>query len=480
MPFNSFNFWIVFPFIFALYWAIPSSYRKAKKWFLILVSYLLYMNFKPAYALILLGVTVVTYFAAIWMESISIAGDKKKRKAIVWTGVVLVTLPLLVFKYYNFINESLFGVMDFIGVRFNLPGLNWAVPVGISFFTFQALGYMLDVYFGKIKAERNFSDYLLFCSFFPQTASGPISKANELLPQIKNPHSFSYERARYGLQILLWGMFLKVVFADRLGIYVDTVYDNVEHYSGITCLVASIFYSFQIYGDFAGYSLMAIGIGKILGFDLVNNFNRPYLASSITDFWKRWHISLTRWLTSYIYIPLGGNRCSKVKQYWNIMVTFLVSGIWHGANWTFIVWGAIHGVLQIVEKILGIDPKGRLGKAGENNIIIKAMRIVVTFSLVTFAWVFFRSPSIGTALQVVGKIFTNGAGAWQAIGYAPVMMIMFLLVVGREFIEEFSKGRISLMNNRFPAIRWCSYLFLFSFIILYGVLDSTQFIYVSF
>lgn len=331
MLFNSFNFWIVFPFIFAVYWIIPVKYTSAKKWFLILASYLLYMNFKPAYALILLGITVVTYVVALYLESPITSAHIKRRRIIVWTGVVLAALPLIVFKYYNFINESIFSAMEAIGIRLNMPGLNWAVPVGISFFTFQALGYMLDVYFRKIRAERSFSDYLLFCSFFPQTASGPISKASELLPQIKAPNAFKYERVREGLHILLWGMFLKVVFADRLGLYVDTVYGNVEHYSGITCLVASIFYSFQIYGDFAGYSLMAIGIGKILGFDLVNNFNHPYLATSITDFWRRWHISLTRWLTSYIYIPLGGSRCTKIRQYWNIMVTFLVSGIWHGA-----------------------------------------------------------------------------------------------------------------------------------------------------
>jgi hypothetical protein len=438
------------------------------------------MNFNPAYALILLGITIVTYVAALYLESTFASANIKKRKIIVWTGVVLAALPLLVFKYYNFINDSIFSAMEVIGIKFNLPGLNWAVPVGISFFTFQALGYMLDVYFHKIRAERSFSDYLLFCSFFPQTASGPISKASELLPQIKSPSQFNYGKAREGLQILLWGMFLKVVFADRLGLYVDTVYDNVEYYSGVTCLVASIFYSFQIYGDFAGYSLMAIGIGKLIGFDLVNNFNHPYLATSITDFWRRWHISLTRWLTSYIYIPLGGSHCRKIRQYWNIMVTFLVSGIWHGANWTFIVWGLIHGALQVIEKILGFDPKGKYGHWGSQNTMVKAIRIGVTFGLVTLAWIFFRSQSIDTAILVIKKILTNSAGVWQPISFASIVIGMFMMVVGREVIEEFFQGHFSLLNNRFSIVRWCSYLFLLAFIILYGVLDSTQFIYVSF
>lgn len=480
MLFNSFNFWIIFPFIFVIYWIIPIKYTSAKRWFLILASYLLYMNFNPAYALILLGITIVTYVAALYLESTFASANIKKRKIIVWTGVVLAALPLLVFKYYSFINDSIFSAMEVIGIKFNLPGLNWAVPVGISFFTFQALGYMLDVYFHKIRAERSFSDYLLFCSFFPQTASGPISKASELLPQIKSPSQFNYGKAREGLQILLWGMFLKVVFADRLGLYVDTVYDNVEYYSGVTCLVASIFYSFQIYGDFAGYSLMAIGIGKLIGFDLVNNFNHPYLATSITDFWRRWHISLTRWLTSYIYIPLGGSHCRKIRQYWNIMVTFLVSGIWHGANWTFIVWGLIHGALQVIEKILGFDPKGKYGHWGSQNTMVKAIRIGVTFGLVTLAWIFFRSQSIDTAILVIKKILTNSAGVWQPISFASIVIGMFMMVVGREVIEEFFQGHFSLLNNRFSIVRWCSYLFLLAFIILYGVLDSTQFIYVSF
>lgn len=458
MLFNSFNFWIIFPFIFVIYWIIPIKYTSAKRWFLILASYLLYMNFNPAYALILLGITIVTYVAALYLESTFASANIKKRKIIVWTGVVLAALPLLVFKYYNFINDSIFSAMEVIGIKFNLPGLNWAVPVGISFFTFQALGYMLDVYFHKIRAERSFSDYLLFCSFFPQTASGPISKASELLPQIKSPSQFNYGKAREGLQILLWGMFLKVVFADRLGLYVDTVYDNVEYYSGVTCLVASIFYSFQIYGDFAGYSLMAIGIGKLIGFDLVNNFNHPYLATSITDFWRRWHISLTRWLTSYIYIPLGGSHCRKIRQYWNIMVTFLVSGIWHGANWTFIVWGLIHGALQVIEKILGFDPKGKYGHWGSQNTMVKAIRIGVTFGLVTLAWIFFRSQSIDTAILVIKKILTNSAGVWQPISFASIVIGMFMMVVGREVIEEFFQGHFSFIEQSFL---YCPLVFLF-------------------
>lgn len=358
MLFNSFKFVLLFPLIFGCYWAIPAKYNQIRKVFLILVSYLLYMNWKPAFALVLLAVTLITYGGGYLLDS---QNAEKKKKHLVWLFALLGILPLLIFKYYNFINTSLTDGLATIGLKFAMPGLNWAVPVGISFFTFQAVGYMLDVYHGRIKAEKNFTDYLLFVSFFPQVASGPISKADELLPQIKEEHKFNYVQAVNGLKYLLWGMFLKVVLADRAGIYVDTVFAGYEKFSGVGCILASVLYSIQIYADFAGYSLMAVGIAKTLGFNLINNFNRPYFAASVSEFWKRWHISLTRWLTQQVYIPMGGSRCSKARTYWNILVTFLVSGIWHGANWTFIVWGGIHGVFQIIEKALGWNKKDSKG-----------------------------------------------------------------------------------------------------------------------
>ena len=303
----------------------------------------------------------------------------KRRKRLIWLFAVLSLLPLLVFKYYNFVNESVWSLLSSLGLRYELHGLNWAIPVGISFFTFQAVGYLFDVYYQRIKAEKSIVDYTLFVCFFPQIFSGPISKANELLPQIKEEHKFNYQQGVQGLKFLLWGMFLKLVLADRLGLYVDKVAASYEMYSGGTCVLSAIFYSLQIYGDFAGYSLMAIGVAKTLGFNLINNFNRPYFSVSITDFWRRWHISLSRWLKDYVYIPLGGSRCSKLRNYWNIFVTFLVSGIWHGANWTFIVWGLIHGFAQIIEKALGWNNK-------ESKGFVKLFRIFGTFVLVTVAF----------------------------------------------------------------------------------------------
>lgn len=471
MPFNSFNFWLIFPFIFGLYWLIPSKYNQARKVFLVLVSYLLYMNWKPAFAIVLLGVTLITYWGGIKLENQKDNG----KKGLAWMFALLAVLPLLVFKYYNFLNDSFSQGIAAIGLKFALPGLNWAIPVGISFFTFQAVGYMLDVYHGKTKAEKNILDYVLFVSFFPQVTSGPISTANELLPQIKATHKFDYEQGKQGLMFLLWGMFIKLVIADRLGLFVDTVYINYIHYNGATCFVASVFYTLQIYCDFAGYSLMAIGIARTLGFNLPDNFRRPYFAISITDFWKRWHITLTRWLTQHIYIPMGGNRCSKAKNYWNIFVTFLVSGIWHGANWTFIVWGCMHGVLQIVEKALGWQ------KYEGNKGFVKAIRILVTFLLVNFAWIFFRMPDITSAGIVIGKIFTS-VGTPDLSGLdifsKLILFIGLAILVFKDVKDEFLPNKLTFLRIGF--FRWSIYIVLFAMILSLGVLDSGQFIYVNF
>lgn len=297
--------------------------------------------------------------------------------------------------------------MSQLGVQFTFPGLNWAIPVGISFFTFLALGYLFDVYRGKELPEKSFSDYALFCSFFPQIASGSISTAGELLPQIKQSCEFSYHNCVQGLKWVLCGIFLKCVVADRMGLYVDVVFGNYERFSSVNCIWAAVLYAIQIYADFAGYSLMAIGIAKTLGFSLVNNFNRSYFAESITQFWRRWHISLTRWLTNHVYIPLGGSRCSKTRQYANIMATFLVSGLWHGASWSFVAWGAMHGGLQIGEKAAGLAPGGRHADKKWLR-TLKPVRIMVTFALVTVAWIFFRMPTFGEAFGMIAHIFTSG------------------------------------------------------------------------
>ena len=407
------------------------------------------------------------------LESEDIKNEvKKRRKWFAWLFALFGLLPLLIFKYYNFLNSSIYDGLAAIGLQFSLPGLNWAVPVGISFFTFQAVGYMLDVYHGRIKAEKNFTNYVLFVSFFPQIASGPISKADELLPQIKTIKTFDYSLAVSGLRFLLWGMFLKVAVADRAGIYVDTVFEAYDKFSGAGCAIASVLYSIQIYADFAGYSLMAVGIAKTLGFDLINNFKRPYFATSVSDFWKRWHISLTRWLTQQVYIPLGGSRCSKTRTYCNILVTFLVSGIWHGANWTFIFWGVLHGFCQIIEKFLGWNKKSYKG-------FTKFARIVLTFLVVTIAWTIFRSPSLSDAFGFIGRYFSLSGNVLAEESTLIYIIIGVIIVLVYEVIRELYPATYKKLRSK-QWVRWVTYLTIFSLIMLIGVFDGSSFIYVSF
>lgn len=471
MIYNSFLFLVCFPLIFLLYYLIPSKYQKGRNIFLLVVSYVLYVNWKPVYALILLGITGITFFSSLQIER---RREHAKRTMII--GVILGLLPLLFYKYFNFINEQVYELLSLFGLRYELQGLNWAVPVGISFFTFQAIGYVWDVYYKRINAERDFLTYALFISFFPSILSGPINKAALVIPQLKNlrPY-FDYAKAVEGLKMILWGMFMKVVVADRMGLYVDTVLPNYMNYTGITCFAASIFYTIQIYGDFAGYSLMAIGIGKTLGFELTENFRRPYFAVSVTEFWRRWHISLSTWLKDYVYIPLGGSRCSKIRNYWNIFVTFLVSGIWHGANWTFIVWGIWHGLFQILEKMLG-QQKCNYGWLG------KSIKILVTFLLVNFAWIFFRMPTLGDACGVIARIFDTSL---PMTFFSDSMTTMFFMVLGlmillfKDVMDEFFPDQMERLAR--PIwLRWGGQILILSLILLAGVLGSDQFIYANF
>ena len=471
MIYNSFNFLVFFPLIFLLYYIIPARCQRGRNVFLLAVSYLLYLNWKPVYALILLGVTLVTYYGARLIEK------NERKKQIMVLGAVLSLLPLLFFKYFNFINEQVYTVLSAFGLRYNLQGLNWAIPVGISFFTFQALGYLFDVYYKKIEAEKDFLIYALFISFFPSILSGPINKASLILPQLKNlrPY-FDYGKAVVGLKMLLWGMFMKVVVADRVALYVDTVLPNYMNYTGVTCFAASIFYTIQIYADFAGYSLMAIGVGKVLGFELTENFRRPYFAVSVTDFWRRWHISLSTWLKDYVYIPMGGSRCSKLRNYWNIFMTFLVSGVWHGANWTFIVWGIWHGIAQIIEKAIG-QQKCEYGWFG------KSIKIIITFLLVNFSMIFFRMPTLGDACGVIAHIFDTHQSMALEITSKHIFVLMMMgtiLLFIKDWTDEFAPNRLKLFDNKNRLVRWASYLSVIILILLTGVFDAGQFIYANF
>lgn len=471
MVFNSFEFLWLFPIVFCVYYLIASwkdlvsQIPAISNFLLIAISYGLYIKWKPVYALILLGVTAITYFGALIIEKEQAFG---KKKYLIYIGIVLATMPLAIFKYYNFLNDTLKALLggDLEG---GLPGLNWVMPLGISFFTFQAVGYLADVYLQRIRAEHNWWDYMLFVCFFPQIASGPISKAKDLLPQIKKQRVFHYEQAVQGLRWILWGMFLKVVIADQLGLLVDEVYSNYQHFSGSQCLGRSIMYSFQIYCDFAGYSYMAVGVGELFGFELINNFKRPYLSQSITDFWHRWHISLSIWLKDYVYIPLGGSRCSTIRNYWNILITFLASGLWHGANWTFILWGGFHGLFQIIEKHIGMNKTNSKG-------ILRCCRVLMTFFIVSFLWIFFRMPTIHDAFLFIQNIITN-FDAHFGLG---VYFVLFIPVIAKDIIDEYKIEALNFFHHKYAFVRWTTYISLLLLIIGFGVFDGSHFIYASF
>ena len=334
MLFNSLSFLLFFPIVCLLYYTIPASRVKVRNLLLLMASYYFYMNWEPAYAILLLASTVVTYLAAFGIGHFR---DKRKRTFCLVSGIILNLAILFLFKYYNFLASNIEEALQICGLGIHIPGFHMLLPVGISFYIFQALGYSIDVYRQSTKVEHDFMTYALFVSFFPQLVAGPIERSRNLLPQFRQQHRFNYDEVMSGIKLMVWGYFLKLILADRCSLYVDAVFNNIEMHNGGSYLLASLLFPFQIYGDFAGYSLIAIGVAQVLGFHLMENFRRPYFACSIGEFWHRWHISLSTWFKDYVYIPLGGNRSNKTRHYFNLMVTFMVSGIWHGANWTFVL-----------------------------------------------------------------------------------------------------------------------------------------------
>lgn len=469
MIFNTFQFLWLFPIIFFLVVIIGKrdrlglKNRKIGNYVLLAVSYLLYMQWEPLYVLILLWVTFITYIGARFLE-------KTKNGRIPFILFLILALsPLFFYKYYDFVIVQLNSLFVFFREKTELRGLNWALPLGISFYTLQSVGYLFDVYKQRIRAEKNWWDYMLFVSFFPQIASGPISKAKDLLPQIKADRELNYAQIVDGLKWLLWGMFLKVVVADNLGLRNNLVFNDFQSHGGIELVLCMISYAFQIYCDFAGYSFMAMGVGKILGFELINNFNRPYFSQSVTEFWHRWHISLSLWLKDYVYITLGGNRCSKIRNYLNIMLTFLVSGIWHGANWTFIIWGGIHGVFQVLEKTLGYNKRASVG-------IVRILRVLLTFVLVTFAWIFFRMPTLNDAMSFLSCLAEPGKVNIKEYVFP---FVLILIVFWKDFSDENQLKSLQFLDNKYKVVRWTTYYLLLFSICVSGVFGGL-FIYSGF
>ena len=481
MIFNSLVFIMIFPIIIMLYYSIP---EKAKNVFLFLVSLSFYACFKFSYVFLLLAVIGITYVSALAMEG---KEDRYKKRILIIDVAAAVGL-LFVFKYTNMFLESLNYLSAMMGIRFPEGRLNLILPVGISFYTFVALGYLIDVYRGRIEAERNFVTLGTFVAFFPPLLSGPIERAENLLKQIKSKKIFSQERILNGVCRMLWGYFQKVIIADRIAVIVSAVYDNDEKYTGIYVLLATVLYAFQIYCDFAGYSNLAIGAAGVLGFELKNNFNVPYKAVDISDFWDRWHISLSIWLRDYVYISLGGNRKGKLKKYRNLLITFLVSGIWHGANWTFVVWGTLHGVYSIIHSMLAERRKVKEGK------LLTGLKMLGTFLIVDFAWLFFRANSLGHAFRLIGKMITDlnvfsllNREMAISMGMEIIDILVLVLALLILIVVDFSKHRINYCEKIVKApivIRWVV-LYVAIFVILifgyYGPeFEAGQFIYAQF
>lgn len=486
MLFNSIEFVIFLPIVFLIYWFVVNKSFRYQNVFLLAASYFFYACWDWRFLFLLMFSTLLDYFTA---QKMSDARSLQRRKAWLWISIGINLGFLGFFKYYNFFINSFASSFGHLGLHLDSLTLNIILPVGISFYTFHGLSYVIDVYKERIKPEKNFADYALFVSFFPLLVAGPIERATHLLPQLKKERTFDYSNAVEGLRQILWGLFKKIVIADQCATYVDMMFNNTDNYSGITLAFGAVLFAFQIYGDFSGYSDIAIGVAKLFGIDLLKNFAFPYFSRDIAEFWRRWHISLSSWFRDYVYIPLGGSRGSLWSKIRNIFIIFILSGFWHGANWTFIVWGALNALYFLPLFLFGknrtnmeIVAKGRIFPS-----IRELFSMLVTFGLTVVAWIFFRSPDIKHAFQYLSKMFK---GMVHKEGYTqlnkllddigkPFMFIIlgFLLV---EWIGREGDYGLDHWGNRWKrSLRYVFYYLIVIAIFWYGGKEQ-RFIYFQF
>lgn len=490
MLFNSFSFLLFFPVVTLIYFLVP---HKIRYLWLLGASYFFYMSWNPKYALLIATSTMITYLSGLLIDA---SNGRFKRK--LWVGLSFVSnlAILFFFKYFDFAVSNLGRVMTSMGIEFIQPTFDVILPVGISFYTFQALSYTMDVYRGEIFVEKNIAKYALFVSFFPQLVAGPIERSKNLLVQIEARHYFDYDRVKSGLLIMLWGLFLKLVIADRVAILVNQVYGDYAQYAGLQLVIATLLFGIQIYCDFGSYSYIAIGSAQVMGFTLMENFKQPYFARSITEFWQRWHISLSTWFRDYLYIPLGGNRKGKFRKYINIMIVFIVSGLWHGASWNFVIWGALHGIFQVIGLLtrpFKARVADRLG-VDRTNFSYQLGQGIITFVLVNFAWIFFRAPNFTASREIIDRIlmqwnpwiFSDGTLYELGLSRAnlTVAMIGILIMIGTSIAKR--KGfeiRASLARQGL-LFRWGVYFALIFTIIVFGIYgpgySESQFLYFQF
>lgn len=478
MFFNSLHFLAFFPIVVGLYLATPARFRWA---LLLAASYYFYAAWRIEYLALIIVSTLVDYVAALAMER---SATQKGRRFYLTLSLVSNLGILFSFKYFNFFNDSLRVVFGAFQVPYEIPAFDVLLPVGISFYTFQTLSYTIDVYRGEKTAERHLGIFALYVAFFPQLVAGPIERSTRLLPQFLQKVEVSYERAVDGLRLMLWGFFKKLVIADRLAAYVDAVYSSPADHSGGTILLATYFFAFQIFCDFSGYSDIAIGSARIMGYDLMDNFKRPYFSKSIGEFWRRWHISLSTWFRDYLYIPLGGNRVVKWRWYYNLFIVFLISGLWHGANWTFVVWGGLHGAYLIAGIVTKGVRDGIWRKLGLPRTIRRWVAAFTTFHLVVVSWIFFRADNIQDAWLLLRRlfVFTDFRLTLPVFGrYELLLAFGSILILETVHLLE---RRVSLgdLVGRLPsAARWTLYYAFTMAILLFGVINQKQaFIYFQF
>lgn len=478
MLFNSIHFLVFFPILVFVYYKVE---QKSRWLVLLLASYYFYISWEPAYILLIIFSTVIDYFVG---KQIFKTALKTRKNILIMLSLSLNLGFLFFFKYYNFISDTLNFFFEYLSISYRIGHLNYLLPVGISFYTFQTLSYSLDIRRGLLEPETHFGKFALFVSFFPQLVAGPIERAKDLLPQLNNPKQLNYNNIRVGFVLILWGFFQKLFIADRLALYVNPVFDNIEDFSGTRLWVASYFFAFQIYCDFAGYTNIARGCAKVLGITLSINFKQPYLSSSISEFWRKWHITLSSWFKDYVYIPLGGKKVKASRHFLNLMLVFLVSGLWHGANWTFVVWGGVHGLLIVLET---------LKRRRINFKFPHIINVLFTFHIAVIAWVFFRSESLNKAILFFQKMFQFRLDNLTQIGFFKIGLydikeidiflsfISILILISVGLIEKFRNERIeSLILNQKKYLRWFIYYFLLFSILELGVFQSQQFIYFQF
>lgn len=473
MTFQSLEYLIFFSILFILHWTLFSKRKEHQNGLIVVASLVFYGWWDWRFLGLLIITALSTFLSSRWMDN---TNDAKKRKFLLVGTIVINVGILFFFKYFNFFVQSFADALSLMGMSVNVTTLHILLPVGISFYTFTALSYTIDVYQHKVESTNDALAYFAYVMFFPSILSGPISRAQKQLPQYFSRRNFDFDKSISACKLILWGGVMKLCLADRLGIYVDTIYANIAQHNGTTLLITSILYSIQIYADFAGYSLMAIGFGKLLGIDLQTNFIRPYFAKTVTDFWRRWHISLTTWFRDYIYFPLGGNRCSKARWALNTLIVFAISGLWHGAAYTFIIWGAMHGVCMVIERLVyGEKIKQLSDKFSMSNII----RIIITFTIVNFAWIFFRINNLGDVMQIFKKIFTEPGKPFLDTNTLLMGFVAMTIIFIYDLVKE-KHLNMHLLSSRFMVVRYLTAIMLIVYILAFGVLNGGSFIYFQF